>query len=68
MVNDLLNASFHVLFLTLLSALSPITALLVLLDSFTSAAEQHRVASKFHSVLTSTTTARQKENEELDKV
>lgn len=73
MVNDLLNASFHVLFLTLLSILSPITALLVVLDSFTSACVekqrlQSRVASKFHSVLTFTTTLRQKENDELDKV
>lgn len=74
MVNDLLNASFHVLFLTLLSVLSPITALFVLLDGLTSAcvrkaeAAEHRAASKFHCFLTSATTLRQKENDELDKV
>lgn len=42
MVNDLLNASFHVLFLTLLSVLSPITALLAAPDSFTSACVEKR--------------------------
>lgn len=64
MVNDLLNASFHVCFLTLLSVLSLITALLVALDRFSSACVEKwklkstELLSKFDSILTSTTTRR----------
>lgn len=74
MVNDLLNASFHVFFLTLLSILSPIATLLVVLDSFTSACvekwrlQSTELLSKLDSILTSATTSRQKGNDDLDKV
>lgn len=73
MVNDLLNASFHVLLLNFVSILCPITAMLVLLDSFTcvcgnAEATERPEASKLHYILTSSATVRQNEKDELDKV
>lgn len=65
-VNDLLNASFHVCVLTLLSVLSLIAAPLAARDSFSSACvEKWKLRStgslsKFDSILTSTSTRRRK--------
>lgn len=73
MVNDILNASFHVLFLAVhlrlvsyYSSVSTAGQFYVCSCGKAEAAEQ-RESSKFHSALTSKTTLR-KENDELDKV